>query len=313
VREARVGVAHTGGERVHDLGLDAVGEVAAVGHVLEAAPAIGDLLVLGERVGDQSEQTHVLGEHVRQRFRGRLALLLVGVGQKVERQLQRHRLGRAFDVETQPGHGLVEQAVPRPRRLALLVEQPLDRLVELVGLLLAHVVEPRLVVRHALVLHGLDQNRVVDLVELQLEEDDVGGDNGQLLGDVAVELGARDIGLITSVVEPGKRPEPPHQLHETLELRDRLSQHGAVARQLHELAVVGLFELACERSRGVQIAGDFRRVGSGVEIGQAPLGQVAELAGGRGGFLQGAGRDVQRTAGAQNRCHRLLQIGIVSS
>jgi hypothetical protein len=34
--------------------------MAAVGDVLEAAPAIGDFLVLGERVGDQREGAQIL-------------------------------------------------------------------------------------------------------------------------------------------------------------------------------------------------------------------------------------------------------------
>ena len=60
VRQARIGVAHGGGQRIDHLALDAVGEVARIGDVLEAAPAVGDLLVLGERVGDQREEAEVV-------------------------------------------------------------------------------------------------------------------------------------------------------------------------------------------------------------------------------------------------------------
>jgi thiamine monophosphate kinase len=62
VRQARIGLAHGGGQRIHDLALDAVGEMARIRDILEAAPAVGDLLVLGERVGDQREGAQLVLE-----------------------------------------------------------------------------------------------------------------------------------------------------------------------------------------------------------------------------------------------------------
>ena len=96
------------------------------------------------------------------------------------------------------------------RRLALLVEQPLELFLELVGLLLADVVDPRLVAAKARVLQRLRHHRFVDLVQLQVEEDDLGRDGREFLGDVAIELGALGVGLIAGVVEPGIGAEPPH-------------------------------------------------------------------------------------------------------
>ena len=55
MRQARIGGLHRLDQRLDGLGLDAVGEVARRGDVREAAPAVGDLLVLGEGVGDQRE------------------------------------------------------------------------------------------------------------------------------------------------------------------------------------------------------------------------------------------------------------------
>jgi len=56
VRQPRIGGANRAYQRVDDLTLDAVVQMPRVGDVLETAPAIGNLLVLGERIGDQRER-----------------------------------------------------------------------------------------------------------------------------------------------------------------------------------------------------------------------------------------------------------------
>jgi hypothetical protein len=71
----------------------------AIGHVLEAAPAVGNLLVLGERVGDQREQADVVLEHLGQRLRCRAAFVAIRMHQEIEGRLQRQRLRLAFDLE----------------------------------------------------------------------------------------------------------------------------------------------------------------------------------------------------------------------
>jgi hypothetical protein len=63
--------------------------MAAVGDVIEATPAIGNFLVLGERVGDQREGAQVLFECVGQRQAGLLALFAVGVLQQRKRGFKR--------------------------------------------------------------------------------------------------------------------------------------------------------------------------------------------------------------------------------
>ena len=109
-------------------------------------------------------------------------LVSSGSAEQVERRLERERLRLALDLEAQRRHGLVEEPVPGAARgLALLVEQPLELLLELVGLLLAQVVDPRLVARERRHLRAPRQHRFVDLVELELEEDEIGRDGGQLL------------------------------------------------------------------------------------------------------------------------------------
>src|SRR5690348_10622156 len=116
-----------------------------IGDVLEAAPAVGNLLVLGEGVRDQRERTEIPLERHRQRLGRRLALRSVGILQEIERRLDRQLL--AADLEAQAGDGLVEAAVPGGIAGGrLLMEELLDPVLELVRLLLAHVLEPRLVV-----------------------------------------------------------------------------------------------------------------------------------------------------------------------
>ena len=115
MRQPRIGVAHRRDQRLDHLRLDAVGQMPRVGDVLEAAPAVGNLLVLGERVGDQREGAQVLLEGLRQRLGRGLALLAVLVLHQRERRLERELL--AVDLEAQRRDRLVEQPVPaRPRR-----------------------------------------------------------------------------------------------------------------------------------------------------------------------------------------------------
>jgi hypothetical protein len=63
MRQARIGGAHRLHQRIDHLALDAVGEMARIRDVLEPAPAVGNFLVLGERVGDQRAQ-HRIGPRV---------------------------------------------------------------------------------------------------------------------------------------------------------------------------------------------------------------------------------------------------------
>ena len=145
MRQFRIGRAHRGDQRIHHLALDAVVEMAGIRDILEAAPAVGDFLVLGERVGDQRKGALIGLEGLRQRVRRRLALLAGAVLQQVQRRLDRKLL--AADLEAQRRDGLVEQPVPGGiAGLRLLVEQLLDAVLELIGLVLAQILDPRPVI-----------------------------------------------------------------------------------------------------------------------------------------------------------------------
>ncbi len=60
--EPRIIVADRLRQRVDDRWLDAVRQMARFRDVREAAPAVRDFLVLGERVGDQREDAQVFAE-----------------------------------------------------------------------------------------------------------------------------------------------------------------------------------------------------------------------------------------------------------
>ncbi len=156
-------------------------------------------------------------------------------------------------------------------------------------------------------LQRLGHRRFVDLVELEVEEDDLGGDGRQLFGDVAIELGALGIGLVAGVVEPGVGAEAPHQLDEALELLDGERQGGAVGAQPDELAVIGLLDAARLVGGGLEIAGDLRRGRRGVEIGEVPLGHLAQRFGDFGRRTLLRVEAALHVVGACVRSHHLLQ------
>ena len=108
-----------------------------------------------------------------------LALGLIRALQQFQRRLDCQLL--AIHLEAQVRHGLIEQAVPGPvARLRFFEEQLLELVVELIGLLLAQIFDPRPVMSERRNLHGLFKGRIVDPVELQFEEQQQRGNIGVL-------------------------------------------------------------------------------------------------------------------------------------
>ncbi|MGY4302282.1 hypothetical protein ACVWXN_010377 [Bradyrhizobium sp. i1.4.4] len=148
MRQLWIGRAHRGDQRVHHLALDAIAQMPRIRDVLEPTPIVGDVLVLGERVGDQRKGALIGLEGLCQRFGRSLALCAVTVLQEIERRLDRELFGA--DLEAQAGDGLVEQPVEGGiAGLRLLEEELLELVVELVRLLLAQILDPRTVIREA--------------------------------------------------------------------------------------------------------------------------------------------------------------------
>src|SRR5262249_55998431 len=130
-----------------------------------------------------------------------------GILHEIERRLDRERL-RA-DLEAQAGDGLVEQAVPR--RIAghrLLMKELLDAVLELIGLVLADVFDPRPVMRQHPILHGGFELGVVEAIELEREEQEMRGGGGDALLHVSVEFPAATTHPPAPPAAPALSPHP---------------------------------------------------------------------------------------------------------
>ena len=146
MRQFWIGRAHRPHQRIDDLALDAVVQMARVRNICKSAPAIGDFLVLGERIGDERKSPLVGLEGLGQRFRRGLALRPIAVLQQVQRRLDRQFRGP--DLEAQARNGLIEQPVPGGiTTLGFFVEQLLDAILELIRPVLAQILDPRPIMR----------------------------------------------------------------------------------------------------------------------------------------------------------------------
>ena len=152
MRQSWIGRAHRADQRVDDFALDAVVEMAGIRDILETAPAVGNFLVLGERIGDQRKGSLVRLERLRQRLRRGFSLFTCTILQQGQRWLDGELF--AADFEAQAGDGLVEQPVPGGiTALRFLMEQLLDAVLELIRLVLAQILDPRAVMRQLRRLH----------------------------------------------------------------------------------------------------------------------------------------------------------------
>ncbi len=285
VRELGEAGAHGRDQRIHHLALDAVRQMPRVGHVLEAAPAVGDRLVLGERVGDEREQAEIVPQHLGDRVGAGAAAGLVGVLHQGQRLFEQELL--AVDLEAQARHGLVEQPVPGAAAGdRLFVKQLLDAVLELVGLLFPHVLDPGPVVAEGRLAERLLDQRIVDAVELQREEQEMRRGRGDLVLHVAVELGALGVGGVAGMDQPGEGHEPAKQILDLLETGHRGAELGAGPRgrgDFGELALVGLLERGAFGLGAGEIGRHLRRIDAGIEIGKVPFRKRAERLGGTGG------------------------------
>ena len=274
-----IGRAHGGDQRVDHLLLDPVGEMARVGDVDEAAPAVGNLLVLGQRVGDQREQPHIVLEHLRQSLGGLAALVAVLIEQPVQGRLEAELL--SVGLESERGHRLVEQPVPgAARRHRLLVEQLLELVLELIGLLLAQIFEPGPVMAELGLGHRRLEHRVVEPVELERKEQQLGGNRGDLLLDVAEEflpLGVRGVGRVE---QAGIGDDAAEHVVQRLELAHGLREMRAAlaaVEQRGKLAGIALLHGVGRPLGGFEVGLELRRVRPLIEVGEVPFRQLAEL------------------------------------
>ncbi len=171
------------------------------------------------------------------------------------------------DLEAQAGDRLVEQ--PVPGRIAgdrFLVEELLDAIFELIGLLQADDVDEGAVVTQ----FGIGQRRfervVVDAVELKREEQQVQRNGGDLVLHVAEKLGAHGVGRVAGMDEARERHQPADQIVKRFEAFDRLGQPRSAIRLLRKLdepAFVGRFKSDCLGSGAIEVAPDLGRIDRG--------------------------------------------------
>jgi hypothetical protein len=195
--------------------------VPRVGNIGEAAPAVGDFLVLGEDVGDQREGSQVLLKRLGERLRRRFARLLTRILHEIERRLDGQRL--RSDLEAQARNRLVEQ--PVPRRVGghrLLVKELLDAILELIGFVLADVLEPRPVMGERGIGHGRFELGIIEAIELEHEEQEMRRGCGDALLHIAVEFCADGIDRIAGMDQSGIGGQPTQQVVERLIALHRL-------------------------------------------------------------------------------------------
>ena len=196
-----------------------------IGNVLEAAPAVGNVLVLGQRVGDQREQPQVFLEGLGQRQGTRLALGLVRALHQVQRRFQRQCF--AIDLETQAGHGLVEQPVEGGGSgLRFFEEQFLQLVIKLIGLFHAQVGNPRPVMPKGRNFHGRFKCRIIDAVQLKLEEKQQCGNFGKFARHIAIELATLRVGGVADIIELRIGPDAADEIGQRLIILQRLRQFG---------------------------------------------------------------------------------------
>ncbi len=167
------------------------------------------------------------------------------------------------------------------------MEELLDTILELIGLLLANVLEPRSVVGELGLAHGGFEHGIVDAIELEHEEQEMRGRRCEAVLHIAIELGAGGIDRVAGMHEACKRGEPAQQIVELLIAHDRLRKRNpavGLIKQRRQLA----FEVVLERLAilvgAVEIAFHLRVVNPGIKVVEIPFGQIAELFR-DGGFL----------------------------
>ena len=261
---------HGRDQRVHHLVLHPVAEIAGGDRPLESAPLVLDLLVLGQRVGDEREGAHVLAEHGAQRLRRLLAHLAVLVREQVERVCAGERL--AAHGEAKRRHGLVEEAHPgRAARDLLLVQEALHLVRELERAERALIAHPGCIAGERGGLQLLPECCVPDPVELQREEEQPAAGGGGLFAHGLEE--ARRLGVVhrRAIDQVGVARQPLQGLLDCLVAGDQAAQRRAVESgdPPRELLVQRL----SRRSRPIQVALELVRIRGRVEVGKVPSRQ----------------------------------------
>src|SRR5215472_7598149 len=127
--------------------------------------------------------------------------------------------------------------------------------------------------------HGLVQNRIVDAVEFEREEQQMDRRRREPLLYVAVKLGAGGIERVAGVDETRKRRKPAHEIVDGFITPHRRGQSGAAIGSggyPGQLALVSSLETGAFSVSAIEIALD-RRIGkAGIKVVQIPFWQSAK-------------------------------------
>ena len=272
VGKPRIGRLHGGHEGIDHLILDDIGEVAEGLRPLVLAPAVVDLLVLDQRVGDQREDRDVLALHLAERLGG----VAPHLGFLARELVEDLRLAERLSAEgvAQARDGLVEQARPGAAHHRLVVDVLLELVRQVVRAEGAKVAQPGRILGERRLVHLLGEVGVLDLVELEAEEQQLAADVVQLLRSVLREAAALGIGHVLGIVELGIGADAADHVGQGLETRDRRPQPLAV--QPADLAFVVLGKGFRLGRRALEVGIELGARGAGIEVFQLPGRQFAQ-------------------------------------
>ncbi|QYU71095.1 molecular chaperone DnaK [Leptolyngbya sp. 15MV] len=296
MRKPRKALAHGGDEGIHHLVLHHVGPVPVGGRARIVPPAVDDLLVLRQHVGDQAEQADIGPERLRDALRRRRAHLAVPVRELVQRGgdgqfLARHRHAHARD-------RLVEQPVPGgAARHFLLVQQLLDLVGKLVRAEHAKVAQPGPPASQRL--GGAElllERRILHAVQLQRQEQQMRGDRRHALLNRLVEAAIGGILRIAREHELRIGHGAPQLLLDRFVGGDRGGE--PIARKPRHLPFMRRLE-RLRRGFGRIEVGLQRRIRRRlVQIGKVPARQRIDRGG--AGRARRVARDIRRQEGREN-------------
>jgi hypothetical protein len=274
VRERGIGGLHRRRQRVHDLVLDEIGEIARRDRARELAPLVLDFLVLGEGVGDEREFPDVRAEHLAQALGGGLAHRAVAVGQQVQ-HLVRGQLP-AIEGKAQMRHGFVEQSDPGVAAGdRLLMQDLLDLVGELVRAEGPQVAQPGLILRQCRRFQLVREHAVLEAVQLEREEQQLGRDVRHPLLHGLVEAADLRIGHVAGMDQLGVAHDAAQHLLDGFIARHGLAERGAIDRR--EPALEALPKGLGVLCRFLEIDLQRRRLASGIEIPEVPFREDAEI------------------------------------
>ena len=183
------------------------------------------------------------------------------------------------------------------------MQQPLGLVGELMRAEAAHRLEPGAVIGQRRSLQLLLQRLILDAVDLEGEEDGLGGDVGDALLDRLIEAAVLRIAHIAGIDELGVAADLSQDILQRLIGLDRLGQRLAV--EARELALEALGQILGFRRRPGEVAVDARRLGALIEVAQVPLRKRTEI---RAGGVVHEGVPVLRWRGESGQNISLARI-----